>query len=48
MKWKARSEALSDRIKINNQYLVIITEVEQKLKSRLSLYQEKAENGKQM
>jgi len=45
MRWKARSEALKDRITINERYLRVLGETEQKLQPKISSYGEVCRNG---
>lgn len=45
MRWKARSEALKDRIHINQSYLQVLNETEQKLAPKIAMYNEKITSG---
>lgn len=45
MRWKARSEALKDRVHINEQYLKFLTDTEQKLQPKVRAYEEINKSG---
>lgn len=48
MRWKARSEALKDRIQINESYLKVLNDTEQKLSSKISSYTQKISSGENL
>ncbi len=45
MRWKARSEALKDRIQINQSYLQVLNDTESKLIPKANMYNEKIASG---
>lgn len=48
MRWKARSEALKDRVHVNEQYLKVLGDTKQKLQSKVGPYLEVSKNGEKL
>lgn len=48
MRWKARTDALQDRIETNVSYLNVLTEVEMKMKSKSEAYKKRVEKGEEL
>lgn len=45
MRWKAKSQALKDRIKINQSYLQVLINTEKKINPKINIYNEKIKSG---
>lgn len=48
MRWKARSEALKERVEVNEKYLKILAEAERKLEPKVISYSEMAKKGEKL
>lgn len=48
VRWKARSEALKDRVQVNQKYLKTLEDVERKLQPKLASYREATQNGEKL
>lgn len=48
MRWKARSQALKDRISINEKYLKVMNDAELKLQPKIGSYSEVCKNGERL
>lgn len=48
VRWKARSEALKERVEVNEKYLKILAEAERKLEPKVISYSEMAKKGEKL
>lgn len=48
VRWKARSEALKDRVQVNQKYLKTLEDIERKLSPKLASYREATKNGEKL
>lgn len=48
VRWKARSEALKDRVQVNQKYLKTLEDIERKLSPKLASYREATQNGEKL